>query len=460
MTTKSNVYNIDDYSIEELLHLFDIETINELNHDYIETQSIKLLQTMDKYDENAILFISKARDKLHSFIDDNERSIEIGEIPEELKTQDHILTEQREKSELLFKCANDQLKTITDKPDKCLPEKEELHAMDIHELMWNITGKEPNNEKINQITPSTYDRVINIDTRFRDNYNETPSNDFYVDLQNEFHNVLSMEVVSIEVPNNIYQIIDGNNTFTITETLADNSTQQYPISLIPGNYGGSGDFMTYMSTTFNIQFRDTYNGEIGYSFVDGSFNLFGKLDAQTGLIEPSDARVVFYINDNTGKTELYANTASSKLNLEFNVSPTNPYRDIGYLLGYTDKIYVNQNKHISEKIFQINGLTYFYLAIDDFTHHSIRTITNNYKNSNISQNILSRFPMVARKFGGNLDEKQFSGSVGRKRKYNGPVNIKRLRISLIDEFGNYLDIKNGDWFISILFRTQYQKIDG
>lgn len=453
--TNDDMFNIDEYSIDELLYLFDIRSPSDFNEDHIDNRVIALMRNFTGLQQNkSMIFLGDAREKILEYMrihkqlieanimpptDTTETSPSLDEIADryginaEYLTTNPIMAQELEelnRTQQIQETIEQERNQIID--DEAQGEKE-----------WSLSKTKASSKLINMITPSTFDRTLNIDTRFRDNYESTNSNDFMVELNDEFKNVLSMEVVSIEVPNNRYQIEEGNNTFKISEVLFSGAINTYTIRLEPGNYGSSTNVVDYFTGDFNTE-----------QYPEGNFRLFGQYDEVTEI----NTRFILRINDRTGFTEIYAKDITSKVILEFNENPNNKYKDIGFLLGYTNILYTGSNKYISEKIFQINGLSYFYLAIDDYNNNSIRSITNNLKNSNVSEDVISRFALIANRFGGNFDEKRFSGSTGRKRIYQGTVDIKKLHIRLLDEFGDPLDIKNGDWFITLLFRCQYTNL--
>lgn len=466
---KNDVYNINKYTITEIFKLLDINKPSDLTDENIDNAIVDQIQMLDdslKQDKKILLFFSDMREKIMSFIQQNRDELETNRMP-----VNSSATKQNNTSGYDY-TGNPIMQKILEQMDNDIQTQEMLERKQNEQLAllskepkWELLDKKADVKDINQIIQKTFDRTINIDTRFRDNYYDTNSNDFYISLGEEFKNIVSMEVVTIELPNNRYQLTEGLNSFTILEldTTTD-LTYTYPVYLEPGNYGSSRDLATFFAGDFNTEFVETYYDDPSYSFLKSyPFNsnsekirIFGKYGEtyNTDLTEP---RVIFRVNDRTGYTEIYAHNPDNRLIILFNPSPENPYKDIGYLLGFTEKVYNGSYKYISERIFQVNGLSYFYLAIDDFTNNSVRTITNNLKNSSISENIISRFALISQRFGGNFDEKRFSGSSGRKRTYYGPVNINKLRISLIDEFGELLDIKNGDWFITLLFKCNYMK---
>lgn len=467
LTKGNETFNIDKYSIQEIFGLLNIQTPSELTVDNIDNAIIKQIKELDdksQKNRNILLFFDDMRKKILAFIEKHKLDIEANNMPTETN---YSRTDQGSYEYNDNPIMKKLLKKIDTQIEELEQREEERNKLldEPQEPKWELISTKANISQLNQLNQKTFDRTINIDTRFREDYYGTNSNDFYVSLGEEFKNIISMEVVTIEIPNNRYQLEEGLNSFTILEVqelrdaqnnLISQNVFEYPVYLEPGNYGSSTDLTNYFASEFNEDFVAQYLGDSNFPHVQSSeFRVFGKYNENEDAQDYVEPRIIFRINDRTGFTEIYAKNASSKLIIKFNPQPSNPYRDIGYLLGYTERVYNGKNKHISERIFQFNGLSYFYLAIDDFKNNSVRTITNNLKNSNISENIISRFAMIAQRFGGNFDEKRFSGSSGRKRTYYGPVNMNRLRISLLDEFGNLLDIKNGDWFITLLFRCKY-----
>ena len=45
--------------------------------------------------------------------------------------------------------------------------------------------------------------------------------------------------------------------------------------------------------------------------------------------------------------------------------------------------------------------------------------------------------------------------LNRERKFFGPVNIQKLRITLYDNFGRIIDLNNMDWNLELIFECVY-----
>ena len=52
---------------------------------------------------------------------------------------------------------------------------------------------------------------------------------------------------------------------------------------------------------------------------------------------------------------------------------------------------------------------------------------------------------------------EFSGSIqDNKRIYFGPVNINRMRITLLNDKGNLVNLNGADWSITLISENLYQ----
>ena len=72
---------------------------------------------------------------------------------------------------------------------------------------------------INPKNVSSVKKAISIDSRFRNNYYNTSSSDFTVDLPLKLNNVIDMRISNFEIPKTYYLISDylQNNKFMINQ---------------------------------------------------------------------------------------------------------------------------------------------------------------------------------------------------------------------------------------------------
>jgi hypothetical protein len=59
-----------------------------------------------------------------------------------------------------------------------------------------------------------------------------------------------------------------------------------------------------------------------------------------------------------------------------------------------------------------------------------------------------------------ISGESLSTSLTYSREYFGPVDIQRIRITLVDEFGRVLDLNNMDWSFALMFECLYSSSAG
>lgn len=95
--------------------------------------------------------------------------------------------------------------------------------------------------------------------------------------------------------------------------------------------------------------------------------------------------------------------------------------------------------------------TYLFLSIDDFNNNYKRTVISNSDNFVVSNNILAKIPIGS---GSNTLLVQ-DDKINKTREYFGPVNIKRMRIKLLDRFGNVVDLNNNNYTFTLQLTQLY-----
>jgi len=193
--------------------------------------------------------------------------------------------------------------------------------------------KAPDKMKIGKETRSTY---LCIDSRFRDNYYKTDSNDFVIDLPYEFNNVIKLGMVSVEIVNSIttLSIENENNIFDISCSADDSSgTFLHRIEIPDGNYS-------------HIDFQDVINE---------------KLKDAIGV-----AKIEVEFDKKTGKTEFRARDPEAKFSIYFGENRQEPFNTLGYKMGFRKRTYLGRCELDSESLFDLTGEKYFFLYVDDY----------------------------------------------------------------------------------------------
>lgn len=389
--------NIDNYNTQDLLAIFDIKykSIDNVSIDLIQNKLDNKIRQLKHIDNNElnnenidnktdiIDFFYKSFIKLSNAIKDSEQNLIIHQ-------DSHFLI----------------------KPNENL--KQEVYQTNYK------------SGKINPLTIKTLTKIININTRFRDNYNTTQSTDFIINFPYTIKKLLTMKLLNYRLPNTVYTISDklGSNSFNISNDISNEF-----INLTNGSY----DDMTIVT-------------EINSKLQEKNFD--------TILVE---------YNENTGKI-IFKSSDNSNFNLNFDfnettcdfIPPNNINKDqltLGWLLGFRgdyinkslknynnfnnfNNKYENKSLYESESIFDNTGNSYFLLSINDFKNNHDTVFMSPFNNQSLADNnILAKLSRSC----SDCNNIQYP-----KRIYFGPTDINKLHIKIYDEFGRIIDINNAD----------------
>ena len=284
---------------------------------------------------------------------------------------------------------------------------------------------------INPINIKTIKREINIDSRFRPNYCSTISTNFHYSLPDTFKKVVNMKLTKYDIPLTIYAITLENNYFIIDTTLVDISC---------GNYD-----TVFTSSIFN----------------DSSANLAKELNNKIASMFGSD--ISYSINPITGKSEF--RTGINPHTIYFNrdyqgidVSNTPLLFKFGWLLGFRCGVYsIGANTTlVSEGIVSTINPSYIYMCVNDHTNAGGNNFVAIYNESIISPHIIARIPY--QKYvqdNGLYNSGQEEEILNAAREYFGPVDIQKLDLQILDEYGRIIDFNNMDWSCTIQFEILY-----
>ena len=288
------------------------------------------------------------------------------------------------------------------------------------EVRENIKQKTEQKKKkeIKQPKEKSHSTYLCLDSRFRDNYYNTNSNDFFIDLPYEFNNVIKLGLMSIEIINSITTLSQDseNNTFDIScnsPTVTDNSLSK--VILEDGNY---------TNDDFQVEITNDLNKIFGEEKVKLSFNY------------------------KTGKTIINTPENGGKFSVFFGENKQEPFNTLGYKMGFRKKEYIDISAIQSESLFDLTGEKYFFLYVDDYNCNYYRdTIISVQKNDYLTKNILGRITIAGGKY--QVMYEDTSDLVKKERIYTGPVNLKKLHIKLLNVYGNLANVNKTDF--SIIF---------
>lgn len=316
---------------------------------------------------------------------------------------------------------------------------------------------------INPIQRRTIKRALNIDTRFRPNYHSTKSTDIQISLPYRFEKVIGMRVAAVEMPLTYYAISAelGNNAFRV-EWLesGDPVPKQYCITLPDGNYETA---FTSTSDTRNTTIESAINALlIAGTPGNAPLKLRYTVDRTSGRsIFAQDnseiAAIPFKVSFNVDRDGNEVENAALPLYLGWSLG----FRAATYNRGINDSLSHASTAIISEGTCCIHGPQYAFIAIDDYNNSVNNYFISAYQDSVSSPNVVARLNLSQIQQNGQSyqmgqDDGVSSQPDFRSRSYFGPVDIQKMRITVLDEFGRVLNLNNMDWSMAIMFECMYE----
>jgi hypothetical protein len=270
------------------------------------------------------------------------------------------------------------------------------------------------------VSKPTKTKYINIDTRFRDEYNNDAAVNYNITLPERITDVKSMCITNVEIPMSIYNISAalGNNCFKIK------------------------------NTTTNISTVITIDDKQYTTVLDVLDNINSKLI--------SDLLISYSSDDN--RIDIENNSSTNGYSIDFataeNGTPDKYYlrSKLGWLLGYRQPTYTlsssTTNVIVAEQLCDLTGPRYLYLAIDEFTRGNQHSFISPLPTSLINKSIIARINIDRKthEFGSLfLANRMIGYLLSDERSYTGKVDIQKLNIQLLNEYGVPVNLNGLDF---------------
>lgn len=333
--------------------------------------------------------------------------------------------------------------------------------------------------RFNPLFTKTILKNITIDSRFRDNYYDTLSTNFLVNLPMKINKVLNMKLGDIELPLTFYNISRKlkNDYFWINIFKNDKTSLNYKdfreeilgwyfIRINEGNYT-----VTDMINELNKQLK---LAGAGSENPNGLFGLY-KFNIDLNETGSCSGRIIFQVVDdviedstyykanlyfNLQETTCYDKKVLTSKKAEKNIPPFDPTPlplKLGWTLGFRQGSYINNHisllGFIAEGLFEALGPRYLFLVVDDFNNNVNNTYFSAFNSSILNKDILARISISNDSF--SVQTENNYSLISTPRKYFGPIDIQKMKIQLLDEYGRVLDINNMDFSFSIIFECLY-----
>ena len=397
----SKIYDVRNYSIQELEEMLTLPS--NYTSDIIEIKQ------------------SKFKDKM----------LNNGNVSEEVKGQ-------------VLRFVDDAKRILENKANGVTPINNPYILNEYKPEKWTIL------EQAKEKQYSHSKKYLNIDSRFRTNYNSTLSTNFNVKLPFKINNINEIELVSVEMPTTFYAISKdyGNDFFYVEVNSEKESYMKYIVQIPEGNYDSKG-------------FIEALNNHSYKTKIYKTTDISGIYDA-----EIYKSLKFEFTNDNNGtgtsKVKLTIKPQVSDINknkiintkiifnedINENVVNTNPLgKKLGWYIGFRKETYLLEGyTHIiPEGILNVTGPKYIFLVVDDHNNNNgnSNAFMNVYNSISLNQNIIARIPLTLFSVGFQIiNSTNFNAT---PRKYSNPIHTDEFTFQLLDEYGGPLSLNNMDY---------------
>lgn len=437
--------DLNNYNYYELLHLFKIDK-KDTRHNILHKIDNKINNLKDKkLDDYIIEFFKKAQITImtiSNLIFDHTSTNEIETFMNKIykinkRENIALFTEMELMNHLNDMDIIDKIPLTNTNESYFNVNKRDYILKNNTNTVFNVATNELSPGDLNSIKRITQLLNLNINSCFRNNYYQCSSTEFLYNLPIEIKNVSSMRLVSIEVPNSWYLFSSKkkNNLFyIIVNNTSDKSIKEYIIEIPDGNYNFE-NLEHYLNITY------FYESEIDYPLKHIKFT-----------INPNSLKSSFEIINQDGNNEY---TFSLKFSLDINQNMINTS---GWILGFRLANYLNIDKKIvSEALFDAGGDRYIYLSINDFQYNNNTSNIVCFDKNVLNEDILAKIPMDNGKLSLVINDN--NNALAKIRRYNGPINLSKIQIKLLDQFGSVINLNNMDFSMTIELQILYENFN-
>jgi hypothetical protein len=349
-------------------------------------------------------------------------------------------------------------RTIVEPPGTVIPKSHQWDSLDYPKLAPVVARQEEINVRqetkfiytqpsthfsgiINPLDKRVITKCLAIDTKFRNNYANSISTDFNLQLPDRFTKVVSMQLTAIEIPRSYYNIasVYGNNYFFMAVgTEIDPDFTETNIFVIPDGYYTSQALVDMINLLLTQKGGLFLNVKFSLDvFSDGSGT--NKVSIDTDFI----SRPILFVDFDFSK-DINGNADSTPL-----------FQKLGWMLGFLQPSYSSCIIYTAESTILTETLSYIYLAIDDYNNNVNNGFVSAFTDSIMNKNILARISVNSCGKMGETIIKEDSNIITQPREYFGPVDIQKMQIRLYDGFGRILYLNGRDFSFCLILKILY-----
>jgi hypothetical protein len=293
---------------------------------------------------------------------------------------------------------------------------------------------------MNPVKKEKREVMVTVDSRYRENYYVTQSSNFHVTLPIKLSGVDSMKLAAIEFPPTAFFAVSkllGNNFFWVR---AGNSSagdlEEIAIVLQDGNYTPT-EATSLINSILQAETGSTYLQYIICSVNANASQTSGSGQLLVAVSESYPFEVPFEF------------TIDLQADINGNDDDSTPLPiKLGWKLGFRNGKYTGNSSYLTEGVVNLSGAAYLFLSVNDYNNYS-NTFFSAFNESVLNKDILARLAVASSSR--NAITYSNIGRITTPRQYHGPVDIEKMQIQLLDEFGRIVNLNNMDFSICLSF---------
>ena len=442
--------NIDNYNFKEMINIFNISpNLNYEDNSILYNTVQDLNNNSQNFDNNFIILVKKifvilnvlSKYKDYQLINKSDYILNedhVNDLIIKIKNIDNFEhLNPKYIIQLLLINKDDKFNIFNEKNDNNMRE----NIFQNNQINNNQTNNNPtNNDQIfnnfnNSIVPGTINSIkriskftnLHINTLFRNNYYKSSSTNFTYTLPNTYHNVVSINLNSIELKQTWLPINQKNNFFYIE---VNSKKHKIELDIINANKNLEEEIKIQL-----LNLSNTQNVNISLNFIKINDNL------QTTIIE-------------------IINSLNNIDIIFFEESDNNNFlNSLGWILGFRNSKYKNliSNKILkSETFINLNPIDSIYLSINDYQYNYNETNVVCFDKTSLDDHILAKLSLSENSKFIYINSSNYERNKLSNRTYNGPINLTKIEVKLYDKFGNILDNQNCDYSFSLQLEILYE----
>ena len=432
--------NINNYNDEELIGVLKLSlefSKNELNDAINNYQSII---------QNNTDFSESYKNDLHSFFNKVKRRLSV-----------RVSSFNNSNNYLDCKTDNTQFKSYSDTNnvdilnDYAVNYTENEHVLSKQDTgkiiapLTNINNNPLQYQRISKENINGYNqnKIISsyvFNSQFRNNFLNTTPEECEFQIPNSINNVISISLSGFQFKNTMFAFSSYKYTHQIyIEEDTSGGTIGGIVTIPDGNYD-ENNFPYILENCINSQIISN-----DITQEDENYRFKVSINPNTQFLTISNNTNTFTI-----KT-IVENNMNYRLNdvdTKNNLSISNIINTMGYQMGFRNIEYSDEKSYTTESNFSSEAYRYIYFSLDDFNNSNIDRTYGILPGENIlDDNILAVIPLSSENFDKNyIDNKNY---VNKKREYSIPINIKKIKIKLLDYLGDLINNNYNDFTFTL-----------